>query len=170
MLLGHTIYELTSRKLTILLMINKILHEKIMFPQKTFQANGHLKLQSSFAAYLILNNKTVQIIPPPKSNFLSQLSYDHDSQRNAGYLQIMVENLHLTLLKIKRQPHFFLSKAQLLCNSIDVTDSLTYSRTFVDRFGRSLRLCYNEFDEKVISDVKMPGIGGDFEFKVNIQS
>ncbi len=46
--------------------------------------------------------------------------------------------------------------------------SLTISPLYVDRFGRSLRFCYLEFDKKVISDgsgVKMLGIGArGFEF------
>ena len=52
---------------------------------------------------------------------------------------------------------------QLLSNYIDVTDSLrpsltgclavsTISPLFVDRFGRSLLLCYLEFDNEAISD------------------
>ncbi len=42
---------------------------------------------------------------------------------------------------------------------------LFISPLVVDRFGRSLRLCYIEFDMEAIlmvTGVKMPGIGGGF--------
>ncbi len=51
---------------------------------------------------------------------------------------------------------------------IDVTDSLTQRSLtfsaiiplFVDRFGRSVRICHLEFDkEAMVVEVKMPSIG-----------
>ncbi len=57
---------------------------------------------------------------------------------------------------------------------MDVTDSLPYCRLafsaiyplFVDRFGRSLRVCLLEFDMAAISDgVKCPVSLGGFEYK-----
>ena len=66
---------------------------------------------------------------------------------------------HMRTGKILRNILCFL-KAQLLCDYINITDSLTHGTfdfsaifpLFVDRFGRSLRVFHLEFDKEAISD------------------
>ncbi len=63
----------------------------------------------------------------------------------------------------------FFKEAQLLCNYIDVKDSLTgrlaiscLPSLFVDQFEHSLRVCHLNFDKEAISNAcrsENPGIG-----------